>query len=67
MAYRLGVHIRLLTRCHICFILGQFANYFSSKSFRLSLKSVLIGASLLALAKFIAELSREARAAEHHG
>ena len=28
--YFLGVHMRLLIRCEICFILGLFANYFSS-------------------------------------
>ena len=32
-------HIRLLTPCKICFTLGLFANYFSTKSFSLSLKS----------------------------
>ena len=37
--YRLGVNIRLLTRCQICFTLGLFANYFALKSFSLSLKS----------------------------
>ena len=30
--YFLSVHIRLLTRCKICFTLGLFANYFSLKS-----------------------------------
>ena len=34
----LGVHIRLSTRCKICFTLGLFANYFSLKSLSLSLK-----------------------------
>ena len=37
--YFLGVHIRLLTRCNICFTLGLFANCFSLKSVSLSLKS----------------------------
>ena len=31
-----GAHIRLLTRCKICFTLGPFANYFSLKSIDLS-------------------------------
>ena len=35
----LGVHIRLLSRCKICFTLGLFANYFPLKSLSLSLKS----------------------------
>ena len=35
----LGVHIRLLTRCKICFTLGLFSNYFSLKSLSLFLKS----------------------------
>ena len=34
----LGVHIRLSTRCKICFTLGLFANHFSLKSLSLSLK-----------------------------
>ena len=37
--YFLGVHIRLSTRCKIWFTLGLSANYFSLKSFSLSLKS----------------------------
>ena len=36
--YLLGVNIRLLTRCQICFTLGLFLKYFSLKSFSLSLK-----------------------------
>ena len=39
IAIVLGVHIRLLTRFKICFTLGLFANYFSTKSFSLSLRS----------------------------
>ena len=35
----LSVHMRLSTRCKIWFTLGLFANYFSLKSGRLSLKS----------------------------
>ena len=34
----LDVHIRLSTRCNICFTLGLLANYFSLKSLILSLK-----------------------------
>ena len=36
--YRLGVLIRLLTQCQICFTLGLFVKYFSLKSSSLSLK-----------------------------
>ena len=36
--YLLGVNIRLLTRCQICFTLGLSVKYFSLKSSSLSLK-----------------------------
>ena len=39
--YFLGFHVRLLTRCKICSTLGLSANYFSIKSFCLSLKSYM--------------------------
>ena len=57
--YRLGVHIRLLTRCQICFTLGLFVKCFSLKSFSFEcvrfkfIINLLMGASLLALAKSI--------------
>ena len=54
----LGVHIRLLTRCKICFTLGLFANFFSLKSLCVALNNLLavnqfgLGVLDLALTQF---------------